>query len=95
MTSLSDLRPLHDGVLLLRLPALGDGSRIVIPDVSKVLSKRGQVVRFGPGKRRADGSRKPVHVHAGDVVHYQSNDYDDGDYILIAEGDILGIEQYV
>ena len=92
MISLADLRPLHDGVLLLRLPQLGDESAILIPDVSKQPSKRGQVVRFGPGKRREDGCRQPVHVGVGDVVQYQSSDADDGDYVLIAEGDILGIE---
>jgi len=89
--SLADCRPLDDHVLLLRLPPLGDGSLIAIPDAYKEASKRGKVLRTGPG-RKMDGWIRPMDVHLDDVVHYQSCDVDDGTYVLIAEGDILGVE---
>ena len=36
--------------------------------------------------------RRPLDVQPGDIVHYQSCDVDDGNFVLIAEGDVLGIE---
>ena len=88
---LSSLRPLHDHVLLLRLPNAG-GSTIVVPDAFQQPSHRGKVERCGPGKKFEDGTTKPMAVSPGDVVHYQSFDLDDGEFVLIQEGDILGIE---
>ena len=93
MTSLANLRPLRDRILLLRLPQLGDDSAIVIPDVSKKPSHRGQVIRVGAGRTMPEGWKRPVDVLPGEVVHYQSCDMDDGEYVLIQEGDILGIER--
>lgn len=89
--SLGDVMPLDDRVLLLRLPDSYSGA-IVIPDSAKKLSRRGKVLRTGPGRRFEDGGRRPVDVHAEQVVRYQSCDVDDGTYVLIQEGDILGIE---
>jgi len=93
MSSLANLRPLRDHILLLRLPELGGDSAIVIPDVSKKPAHRGQVLRIGPGRRMPDGWQRPVDVFPGEVVRYQSCDIDDGEYVLIQEGDILGIER--
>ncbi len=94
MISIANLRPLDDRLLLLRLPPLGDDSLIVVPDVSKQPSKRGKVVRRGPGRKFSDGvGRLPLHVQFDDVVYYQSCDYDDGTHVLIQEADILGIEK--
>lgn len=92
MISLADVQPLDDRILLLRLPPLRDETRILVPQVSQQPSKRGRVVAHGPGRRFPDGGRRPLAVGCNDIVHYQSCDLDDGTYVLIQEGDILGIE---
>ena len=89
MIDLANCRPLDDRILLLRLPELGNGSAIIVPDVSKTPSHRGKVLRTGKGRRFEDGTRLPLAVQLDDVVHYQSCDLDDGTYVLIQEGDVL------
>ena len=92
MIDLSSLRPLDSGVLLLRLPDVGSGSSLVIPDAFQKPSHRGKVVRTGKGRRCEDGSHLPLAVKLDDVVYYQTSDIDDGTHVLIQEADILGIE---
>lgn len=94
MISLRHIQPLSDRILLLRLPPL-PSTNLVVPECAQKPSHRGAVVAMGKGKRFHDGGHRPIGVGPGDVVHYQSFDYDDGEYVLIAEGDILGIEDAV
>jgi len=88
---LRDCRPVADRILLLRLPDLPSNSALVIPDVASKPSRRGKVERLGNG-RWMDGWRRPLSVPLGTIVHYMSCDVDDGKYVLIQEGDILGVE---
>ncbi len=89
------LRPLNTGVLLLRLPDVGNASSLVIPDAFQKPSHRGKVIRTGRGRRAEDGSYLPLAVKLDDVVYYQSSDISDGTHVLVQEGDILGIEEPV
>ena len=91
MIDLANLRPILDRILLLRLPDTPPTDSLVIPDVAVKPSRRGKVERVGPGRKK-DGWLRPVSVPLGAVVHYQSCDADDGTFVLIQEGDILGIE---
>ena len=92
LIDLSNFKPYQDYVLIERLPATGLSNTILIPDVAVERSRRGRVLRVGPGKPTTSGRRIPMQVKSGDVVQYQSADVDAGDYVLIQEGDILFIE---
>ena len=85
---LSNLQPLHSGVLIKRLPEIA--TLLVLTD--SVPRHRGRALRVGPGKRAGDGSRRPMATKVGDVVQYQSADVDNGAHVLIEEADILFIE---
>lgn len=86
---LSDnFRPLNDYVLIVRMdePA---GSRL---DIAGLPSKRGVVLAVGPGRRDADGYRRPLSVNPGNVVRFgRFTDYDDGTLVIVQEADITGI----
>jgi len=90
--SIANVRPLDDRILLLRLPDLKNGSAIIVPEMAQKPSHRGKVVRTGPGKWFPTGWRRPMAIHMDDIVHYQSCDADDGTFVLIQEGDVLGLE---
>lgn len=82
---LSAVVPIDSRVLLERVDL--SESSIILTDKPPI--HRGRVLRIGPGKRREDGSRRPMDVQPGDVVWYQSCDMDNGTHILIEEADIL------
>lgn len=91
---LANVRPVADRILLLRLPDNPRSTSLVIPDVAQPMSHRGKVERCGPGKFDLQrGSRKPLSVKPGDIVQYMSCDLDDGNYVLIEEGDVLFVEE--
>ena len=89
------IQPLDDRILLERVdpPETRTGSGlIIIPEVAQDdRVRRGKVLATGPGAMMKGGWRRPVDVRPGDIVMYQSSDLDDGRYILIMEGDILGV----
>ena len=92
MIALELMRPLADRVLLRRLDRVPDDSTIIIPDAARTPAHRGKVVSVGPGRLLQDGKRIPMQVKPGDIVCYQTSDFDDGTHILIQEGDILVVE---
>lgn len=92
MIDLADFRPLGDRVLLRRIEE-GHTSALVIPDVAKTAPRRGIVLRVGPGKRNGSGALIPLVLKPGDVLRYQSNDLDTGEYIVIQEADVLAVEE--
>jgi chaperonin GroES len=52
----------------------------------------GVVVSVGPGKRRKDGSRRPLEVRVGQIILFgRYTDYDDGELLLIQEADVVGV----
>jgi chaperonin GroES len=92
------LQPLHDRVLVRRSHEQGSVGLIIVPDVSREKALRGVVVAVGPGKKDADGVFRETMVRPGDVVIFSASVnvpyadlVEDGDLVMMAEADILGI----
>jgi chaperonin GroES len=91
------IKPLGDRVLV--HPMEEDEVRksgIIIPDTAKEKPVEGSVVAVGPGKTQDDGKIVPISVKVGDKVIYGKYagtelKYDDEDYLLLREDDLLGI----
>jgi chaperonin GroES len=69
---------------------------ILIPDSAREKPQRGVVVAVGSGKMLENGQREPMTVKVGDKVlfaKYGGTDlkYEDKEYKILAERDILGI----
>ena len=86
------MRPINDRVVVKPAPAEEKTKGgIIIPDTAKEKPQKGEVVAVGPGK---DGNLMTVQV--GDVVLYgkyagQELNYDNDDYLIMREDDILVI----
>lgn len=89
----SNFQPLHDRILVYRLLDWpNDKGLIFMPECAQKPSKRGVVVRVGPGKRDAEGCRRPLDVKVGDVIYFgRYTDFDDGKFLLVQEADIVGV----
>jgi chaperonin GroES len=69
---------------------------IIIPDTAKEKPQRGKVVAVGDGKTDDSGKKIALSVKKGDSVLYGKYSgtevrLDDEDYLIMSEGDILGI----
>jgi chaperonin GroES len=69
-------------------------SGIVIPDTAKEKPQRGTIVAVGKGRKDDDGERIAMDVAVGDTVlfaKYAGTEfkYDDGEYLILSEKDIL------
>lgn len=91
------VRPLHDRVLVKRLPqeAMTKGG-IIIPDSAKEKPVEGQVVAVGNGKRDEQGKVHGLSVKAGDKVlfgKYSGTEVkiDGEEHLILREDDIVGI----
>lgn len=89
------IEPMHDRVLVQRIPEPERKGLIILADVAKEQTKRAKVLAVGPGAWR-DGYFCKTAVKPGDVVLVPGagNDYPDWeecDTILIQEGDIGAI----
>jgi chaperonin GroES len=93
----SKVRPLYDRVLARRLePAEEVRGGIIIPDTAKEKPLEAEIVAIGSGKRLEDGTRLPIEVEVGDRVlvgKYTGTEikYDDQEFIILREDEILGI----
>lgn len=91
------LKPLHDRVLVKRLPEEEKtAGGIIIPDSAKEKPSRGEVIAAGPGKTADDGKAIAMNVKNGDKVlfsKYAGTEVKvDGDEMLVMrEDDILAI----
>lgn len=61
------IQPLHNNILIERLPELSFKSTLFLPEGS-VSCNRGKVLAVGPGIRDKKGRRVPCDVQTGDVV---------------------------
>jgi chaperonin GroES len=91
------VRPLHDRVLVKRLPqeAMTKGG-IIIPDTAKEKPIEGQVVAVGNGKRDEQGKVHALSVKAGDKVlfgKYAGTEVkiDGEEHLILREDDLVGI----
>ena len=87
-----NIRPLADRVII--EPAAAEtttASGIIIPDTAQEKPQKGTVVAVGPGKKD-----EPMTVNVGDVVLYGKYSgtefkYENGDYLIMREADIMVI----
>jgi chaperonin GroES len=91
------VRPLHDRVLVKRLPqeAMTKGG-IIIPETAKEKPIEGQVIAVGNGKRDEQGKVHALAVKAGDKVlfgKYAGTEVkiDGEEHLILREDDIVGI----
>ena len=87
-----EFRPLHDNILVFRLPDGMAEGLIIEPEVARKPSRYGTVMAVGPGKRDSQGYRRPLCVKPGDVIRFgRYTDFDDGYLLIIREPDVEGI----
>src|SRR5205823_3291507 len=93
----TNLRPLHDRVLVRRLDEQdGKHGSLFIPDTAKEKPQEGKVVAVGTGKVTEDGKRLPLAVKEGDRIlfgKYSGSEVKLGEqeYLIMKEEDVLGI----
>jgi len=93
-----NIRPIHTNVVV--KPITEDEvtkSGIVLPDtMDKEKPEKGEVIAVGEGKLLESGQRAPMSVKVGDVVMFKKYSpdemkFDGQEYLVISEGDIIGI----
>lgn len=94
LTRVPDLRPRGDRILVVRHKVEKSKGGIIIPDTAQEKSKKGTVLRVGPGRLLGTGERHEIDLHAGDVVlvlAYAGADItiDGIEFVLIEDGDII------
>jgi chaperonin GroES len=91
------VRPLHDRVLVRRMPEeMKTAGGIIIPDTAKEKPQRGEIVATGKGRVTEDGKVTPLDVRVGDKVlfgKYSGTELklNGEEYLMMKEEDILGI----
>ena len=95
---LMKLKPIHDHLVVKPITENEmTKSGIVLPDtVDKEKPEKGEVIAVGEGKLLDNGQRAAMSVKVGDKVMFKKYSPDeikvDGvEYLIITEGDILGI----
>ncbi len=94
---MSNFKPLHDRVLVKRLPSEEKtAGGIIIPDSVQEKPQQGEIIAAGSGSRRADGNIDPLGVKVGDKIlfgKYAGTEVkmQGADYIIMKETDILGV----
>jgi len=94
---MSNFKPLHDRVLVKRLPSEEKtAGGIIIPDSVQEKPQQGEIVAAGSGSRRADGNIDPLGVKVGDRIlfgKYAGTEVkmQGTEYIIMKETDILGV----
>ena len=95
--SADQIKPLGNHVLIKRKEACLSKGNILLPDSAQEKPREGKVIAIGSGKRDEKGNFEPMSVKPGDEVLFSSyagtevKMDDDGEYLLMAEDDILGI----
>ncbi len=91
------VRPLHDRVLVRRMPEeMKTAGGIIIPDTAKEKPQRGEIVAAGKGRVTEDGKVTPLEVKIGDKIlfgKYSGTELklNGEEYLMMREEDILGI----
>jgi chaperonin GroES len=91
------LRPLHDRVLVKRLPE-GDQKHgsIIIPDTAKEKPQEGKIIAVGTGRVTDEGKNYPLAVKQGDRIlfgKYSGSEVklNGEEFLIMKEEDILGV----
>jgi chaperonin GroES len=91
------VRPLHDRVLVRRMPEeMKTAGGIIIPETAKEKPQRGEIVATGKGRVTEDGKVTPLDVKVGDQIlfgKYAGTELklNGEEYLMMREEDILGI----
>jgi chaperonin GroES len=94
---MASFKPLHDRVLVKRVPSEEKtAGGIIIPDSVQEKPQQGEVVAAGSGARRPDGGIEPLGVKVGDRIlfgKYAGTEVkiQGVDYLIMKESDILGV----
>jgi chaperonin GroES len=97
MSSMTQIRPLHDRVVVKRLEEeRKSAGGIVIPDNAAEKPDQGEVVAVGNGKILEDGKVRPLDVKVGDRILFgkysgQSVKVEGTEYLVMREDDIMGV----
>ena len=91
------IRPLYDRIIVKRVEQpRTTAAGIVIPDAAAEKPEQGEVLAVGPGRRLSDGRLQALELKAGDRILFgkyagQAVKVDGEDYLVMREGDVLGI----
>lgn len=91
------VRPLHDRILVRRVPEeQKTAGGIIIPDTAKEKPQRGEIVAAGKGRVAEDGKVMPLEVKVGDRVlfgKYSGTELklNGEELLMMREEDVLGI----
>ena len=91
------LAPLDDRVVIKQSEAEEKSAGgIILPDAAKEKPQKGKIIAVGPGKMLDNGKRGSMNVKKGEEVlyaKYSGNEIEiDGEkYVILHEGDILGV----
>lgn len=94
---MSNIRPLHDRILIKRTAAEEKTpGGLIIPDAAKEKPVEALVIAVGSGKRDKDGNLIPLDVKAGDRVlfsKYSGSEIklDGVEHVILREEDILAV----
>ena len=94
---MSTFKPLHDRVLVKRLPSEEKtAGGIIIPDTAKEKPQQGEIVAVGPGARDDSGKVNALDVKVGDKVLFgkwsgTEVKIDGQDLLIMKESDVMGI----
>lgn len=94
---MSKVRPLHDRIIVKRLPEEEKTkSGIIIPDTAKEKPQEGEVIAVGNGRILENGQKVPMDVKVGDKVifgKYAGTEIkiEGEEYLIMREEDVLGI----
>ncbi len=91
------VRPLHDRILVRRMPEeQKTAGGIIIPDTAKEKPLKGEVIAVGKGRVLEDGKVLPLEVRAGDQIlfgKYTGTEIkiESEDFIMMKEDEVLGV----
>ena len=91
------LRPLHDRIIVERLPEdEKTAGGIIIPDTAKEKPQKGKVLAVGKGKVTEDGKIRALELKSGDVVlfgKYSGTEVkiDNQERLIMREDDVLAV----
>ena len=92
-----NIRPLHDRIIVQRLPEEEKTSGgIIIPDTAKEKPQRGKVLSTGQGRTTDEGKCLPLEVKPGDEIlfgKYSGTEFKVGneEFLMMREEDIYGV----
>ena len=92
----SNLKPLHDRVVVKPKIQQATPSGIVLPDTANERPQEGTVVAVGPGRMLDSGTRVEMEIRSGDEVlfaKYAGTEVkvEDEEYLIMRESDLLAI----